>query len=155
MGIFGLGWSSRRGLVIHRLNQTLADTRPRLKAFWSSWLGVMAAWAMTQLFVFLSWVPFRLPNLTDVWLVSNRFLSQAGDVQFAQKVYLESLGFSRGGVILILLGVTGIMALLHGFKHRLKLQISWPLKLMFIPAGFYLAWLLAPDQVVPYIYFEF
>ncbi|MDV3351262.1 MBOAT family protein [Leptolyngbyaceae cyanobacterium CCMR0082] len=152
-----LVWGGLHGmaLVIHRLNQTLADTRPRLKAFWGSWLGVMAAWAMTQLFVFLSWVPFRLPNLADVGLVANRFLSQAGDVQFAQKVYLESLGFSRGGVILILLGVAGIMALLHGFKYRLKLQISWPLKLMLIPAGFYLAWLLAPDQVVPYIYFEF
>ena len=87
--------------------------------------------------------------------MANRFFNQAADVQFAQKVYLESLGISRVSVIAILLGLTGIMALLHGFKHRLKLQISWPLKLMFIPVGLYLAWLLAPIETVPYIYFEF
>lgn len=150
-------WGGLHGiaLVIHRLNQTVADTRSGLKAFWSSWLGVVSAWAITQTFVFLSWLPFRLPTIRDLSLVSNHFFNQAADVQFAQKVYLESLGFSRGGVTLMLLGLMGGMALLHGFKHRLKLQINWPLKLMFIPLGLYIAWLLAPLETTPYIYFEF
>ena len=100
-------------------------------------------------------MPFRLPNVQDLGLVVNHFFNQAADVQFAQKVYLESLGVSRVGAVVMLVGLTGIMALLHGFKHRLKLQISWPLKLMFIPLSFYLAWLLAPIETVPYIYFEF
>ena len=110
---------------------------------------------MTQLFVFLSWVPFRLPNLQDMGLVVNHFFGQAADIQFAQKAYTESLGLNRVGITLTLIGLTGIMTLLYGFKHRLKLQISWPLKLMFIPLGIYLAWLLAPTESVPYIYFEF
>ena len=150
-------WGLLHGLalVIHRLNHTAAKSLPRVKAFWSSWPGVISAWAMTQLFVFLSWVPFRLPNLPDMGLVANHFFNQAADIQFAQKVYTESLGFNRLGITLTLLGLTGIMALLYGFKHRLKLQISWPLKLMFIPLGIYLAWLLAPIESVPYIYFEF
>lgn len=150
-------WGLLHGLalVVHRLNQAVADTRSGLKAFWTSWPGVVSAWAVTQLFVFLSWVPFRLPAIQDMSLVASHFFSQAADIQFAQKVYLESLGVSRGGVTLMLLGLTGIMALLHGFKHRLKLQISWPLKLMLIPVGLYLAWLLAPIETVPYIYFEF
>ena len=100
---------------------------------------------------FSQWIGFGI----GVAFCALPFFSQAADVQFAQKVYLESLGFSRGGVIIMLVGVTGIMALLHWFKHRLKLQISWPLKLMFIPVGLYLAWLLAPLQTEPYIYFEF
>ncbi|MEM1238848.1 MAG: MBOAT family protein [Cyanobacteria bacterium P01_H01_bin.26] len=150
-------WGLLHGLalIIHRLTQSVSDTRSGLKAFWSSWPGTVAAWAFTQLFVFLSWVPFRLPNLQDVRLVLTHFFNQSADIQFAQKVYLESLGFSRGGVVLMLVGLTGIMALLHGFKHRLKLQTSWPLKLMFIPAGLYIAWLLAPSETVTYIYFEF
>ncbi|MEM8611681.1 MAG: MBOAT family protein [Cyanobacteria bacterium P01_H01_bin.105] len=150
-------WGLLHGLalVIHRLNQAIADTHSGLKAFWTSWPGVISAWAITQLFVFLSWVPFRLPALQDMRLVANHFFSQAADVQFAQKVYLESLDVSRGGALLMLLGLAGIMALLHGFKHQLKLQISWPLKLMLIPVGLYLAWLLAPTETVPYIYFEF
>ena len=150
-------WGGLHGLalVIHRLNHTVAGARPGLKAFWSSWPGIVSAWIVTQLFVFLSWIPFRLPNLQDLALVASHFFNQAGDVQFVQKVYFESLGFSRGNVVLLLLGVTGVMALLYGFSHRLKLQISWPLKLMFLPVGLYLAWLLAPTETVPYIYFEF
>ena len=150
-------WGGLHGLalVLHRLNHTVADARPGLKAFWSSWLGIVSAWTMTQLFVFLSWLPFRLPNLQDLGLVTSHFFNQVGDVQFVQKVYFESLGFSRGNVVLLLLGLTGVMALLYGFSHRLKLQISWPLKLMFLPVGLYLAWLLAPTETVPYIYFEF
>ncbi|MEM6255124.1 MAG: MBOAT family O-acyltransferase [Cyanobacteria bacterium P01_D01_bin.156] len=150
-------WGALHGLalVIHRLNQSVCDTRSGLKAFWSSWPGAIAAWSITQAFVFLSWIPFRLPNLTDMQLVATRFLNQAADIQFGQKVYLESLGFSRGNVLIILLGLAGVISLLHGFKHRLKLQISWPLKLMLIPVGCYLAWLLAPTETVPYIYFEF
>ena len=152
-----LVWGLLHGLalIIHRLTQAVSNTRLGLKTFWSSWPGIVAAWAVTQLFVFLSWIPFRLPNLQDVRLVINHFFNQSADIQFAQKVYLESLGLSRGGVVLILIGLTGIMALFHGFKHRLKLQTSWPLKLMFIPAGLYIAWLLAPSETVSYIYFEF
>ncbi len=150
-------WGGLHGLalVIHRLNRAVADTRSGLKAFWVSWPGAIGAWGLTQLFVFLSWVPFRLPNVKDVGLVISHFFNQAADVQFAQKVYLESLGFSRGSILLMLLSLTGIIALLYGFKHRLKLQIGWPLKLMFIPVVCYLAWLLAPIETVPYIYFEF
>lgn len=150
-------WGLLHGLalVIHRLNQVVSEHRSSLKTFWNSWPGAISAWGLTQLFVFLSWVPFRLPSLKAMELVANQFFNQAADVQFAQKVYVESLGASRMGVLLMLMGLTGIMALLHGFKHRLKLQINWPLKLMFIPVGLYLAWLLAPLESVPYIYFEF
>ena len=150
-------WGLLHGLalVIHRLNQALADNYSGLKAFWNNWTGAITAWAVTQLFVFLSWIPFRLPNPQDLGLVVNHFFNQAADIQFAQKVYLESLGFSRGYILLMLIGLTGITALLHGFKHRLKLQLSWPLKLMLIPVGLYFAWLLAPLESVPYIYFEF
>jgi alginate O-acetyltransferase complex protein AlgI len=47
------------------------------------------------------------------------------------------------------------MAIAHLFQRSLQLEISWPVKLLLIPVFGFLAWLLAPAETLPYIYFDF
>lgn len=150
-------WGTIHGLalVAHRLTHALTQARPSLKRYWETWPVLVASWLVTQLVVFLSWIPFRLPQLQDTGLVLTRFFGQSADSQFVQKVYQESLGFSRGNITLLLVVLVAVIAVIYGFRNRLQLQLSWPLKLMLIPVGLYLAWLLAPTETAPYIYFEF
>ncbi|MEO1067974.1 MAG: MBOAT family protein, partial [Cyanobacteria bacterium J06638_6] len=75
--------------------------------------------------------------------------------QFGQLVYLESLGFSFSQLLLLLWGVVGLMAASYMVKRGLKLELSWPVKLMLVPVLSVLAWLLAPAETLPYIYFDF
>jgi alginate O-acetyltransferase complex protein AlgI len=37
----------------------------------------------------------------------------------------------------------------------MKLQLNWPVKIMLVPICFYVVWLLAPQDSLPYIYFDF
>ncbi|MEM8806082.1 MAG: MBOAT family protein [Cyanobacteria bacterium P01_G01_bin.38] len=150
-------WGGLHGLalVVHRLNRSLADRWQPLQQLWASFPGLMLAWGMTQLMVFGSWIFFRLPNLQDSgWVISHLF-GHSADVQFAQKVYVESLGLGRGEIALLLSLITAIMGLLYAFRRGLQLQLSWPVKLLLIPVSLYIAWLLAPTETAPYIYFEF
>jgi alginate O-acetyltransferase complex protein AlgI len=143
------------GLVIHRLTQAAAKAAPPIKQFWASIPGLLLAWILTQGLVFFSWLFFRLPDPKQFTLALERLVGTAADPQFIQKVYLESLGFSYGELLVLLLGVVGLMAIAQLFQRGLQLQISWPVKLLLIPVFGFLAWLLAPAETLPYIYFDF
>lgn len=148
-GIHGLG------LIIHRLTQVVGKAVPVLGAFWGTLPGVMLGWGLTQGLVFFGWLFFRLPEPTQFSLAMQKLWGVPSDAQFSQKVYLESLGFSFNELLLLLWGLVGLMALSYGFKRWLKLEISWPLKLLLVPLFSVLAWLLAPAETLPYIYFDF
>lgn len=148
-GIHGLA------LVVHRLNQAVAKAWRPLYHLWKSMPGTVLAWVMTQAVVFFSWLFFRLPDPAQFSLALQRLWGVPADAQFAQKVYLESLGFTYSELALMLWGVVGAMGVAYVFYHRLKLELNWPLKLLLVPICCFMAWLLAPAETLPYIYFDF
>jgi alginate O-acetyltransferase complex protein AlgI len=143
------------GLVVHRLTQVGGKTVPTLKAFWTTVPGIGLGWLLTQGLVFFSWLFFRLPEPDRFTLALQRLWGVPTDAQFTQKVYIESLGFSFGQLLLMLWGVLGLMGLTYLVRRGFKLELSWPVKLLLVPVFSVLAWLLAPAETLPYIYFDF
>ena len=47
------------------------------------------------------------------------------------------------------------MGLTYLVRRGFKLELSWPVKLLLVPVFSVLAWLLAPAETLPYIYFDF
>ena len=56
---------------------------------------------------------------------------------------------------LLLVLLMAIMGLSYGMKRSLKLQLNWHLKVCLVPIFLYLAWMLSPENSLPYIYFDF
>jgi alginate O-acetyltransferase complex protein AlgI len=143
------------GLVVHRLGLAIAKAWKPLMAFWQSLPGVVLAWALTQFLVFFSWLFFRLPEPQQFMLAVQRLWGVPADAQFAQKVYLESLGYTSGELLALLACLVGLMGIAYLFRQGLKVELSWPVKLLLVPICCYLAWALAPAETLPYIYFDF
>jgi alginate O-acetyltransferase complex protein AlgI len=150
-------WGALHGvaLVIHRLNDAIAKRFEPWQQFWQKPAGILGAWMLTQFTVFITWIFFRLPNLKDSWLVVQRLIGHPADPQFAQKVYVESVGLHPLQISLLLALLVGLMAIAYGFERILKLQLNWNVKLMLVPACLLAVWLLAPQGGLPYIYFDF
>jgi alginate O-acetyltransferase complex protein AlgI len=150
-------WGAIHGLalVIHRLTHTLSERSPQLKNWWKSIPGIAIAWLLTQSLVFFAWIPFRLPNLRDSWLVMTRLWGQEADVQFGQKIYVETLQMGRTEIAVALGAIALGMMAIYGVQRGLKLQLNWPVKLLLVPICLFAAWLLAPNEALPYIYFDF
>ncbi len=150
-------WGAIHGLalIVYRLTVVLSARSKRVVAFWASLPGVAIAWSLTQLTVFSSWIFFRLPALSDASLAIRHLFGHAADIQFAQKVYYDSFSLGRSQISLLLVGIVALMGIAYGVQRGLKLQISWPIKILLLPICFYLAWVLAPSEASPYIYFDF
>lgn len=150
-------WGSLHGLalVIHRLTAALSDRSEPLKNWWRSIPGTVMAWAVTQFMVFTTWIFFRLPDLKESSLVVQRLWGHTADLQFAQKVYVESLHIDRLQLTWLLWLLVAGMALAYGLNRGLKLQLAWTVKILLVPLCLFAAWLLAPNQTPPYIYFDF
>ncbi|MGB3613578.1 MAG: MBOAT family O-acyltransferase [Elainellaceae cyanobacterium] len=142
-------------LAIHRVADDVSRRSPTVAQFWTNPLGILLGWGLTQLTVFFSWLFFRLPEPRAYGLALNRLVGQAADIQFAPKIYQEGLQASRPQIIVMVLTVAAGMALVQGFRQGLKLQLTWYLKIALVPVFIYLAWLLAPSESLPYIYFDF
>ncbi len=143
------------GLVVHRLVADWSDRSSALTAFWVSLPGIVVAWFCTQLLVMLSWIPFRVPQLKDVGLVFQSLWGKTADPQFISKVYGETLKLTPQQFSLGLLLLFGLMAIAYLFHRGLKVQINWYLKLLLVPICLYGVYLLAPQGVTRYIYFDF
>ncbi|NJK39647.1 MAG: MBOAT family protein [Oscillatoriales cyanobacterium RM2_1_1] len=141
-------------LIVHRLTE-VASSRWSIQWLWKTPGGIFLGWLITQLMVFSAWIFFRLPNLKDSSLAVRHLFGHGADVQFAHKVYVESLGLERIHLVLILGLIFSLMGLVSLFNQGLKLQFNWPIKLLFVPLCFFLVWLLAPEGSLPYIYFDF
>jgi alginate O-acetyltransferase complex protein AlgI len=150
-------WGALHGLalVVHRLTATLGKRITLLQAWWQSVPGTVLAWGLTQGFVFGSWIFFRLPNLKQAQLALMHFWHWNGDIQFAQKVYMEQLGLERPQFSLLIGLLIAIMALLYGLRRITQLQLNWPLKLILAPLLLYSVLQLAPNGTFSYIYFDF
>jgi len=148
------GWHGL-ALVIHRLTDTVSERFEGLKAWWTSIPGTILAWLLTQSMVFMSWVVFRLPMWKDSSWVFSHLWGYSADVQFAQKVYGETLGIERFDLALLLGCLGGLMAISYGLSKRLKVQLNWPIKMLLVPVLLYIVWLLSPETGQAYIYFDF
>lgn len=150
-------WGALHGiaLIIHRLNEALSQHFTFLKRLWSSFLGVLSAWLITQFMIFISWIFFRLPNFKDSMYVIEHLWGHNGDIQFAQKVYEEAIMLSPLQLTLIMVIVIILMGFAYILQRGLKLQLNWPIKLLLAPICLYAVWLLSPEDSLPYIYFDF
>lgn len=150
-------WGGLHGvaLVVHRLTAALSAHWPQLQKWWESVPGVITAWLITQLMVFTTWIFFRLPNFKESGLVLQRLFGHAADIQFAQKVYVESLQIDRLHLTLWLWLLVAGMGVAYMLQRGLKLQLAWTIKILLVPLCLFAAWLLAPNQTPPYIYFDF
>lgn len=150
-------WGLLHGLalVVHRLTGAVGDRWKILHLFWRTPMGIIIAWFLTQIMVFTSWIWFRLPNIQDSNLVIQHLWGHTGDQQFAQKVYVEALNISQSQLYYLLLVIPLFMSVSYFFKRILQLELSWPIKFIFVPLCFYAVWLLAPEGSLPYIYFDF
>jgi alginate O-acetyltransferase complex protein AlgI len=150
-------WGAIHGiaLVVHRLTHTLSTKIDSLALFWRSRWGHLAGWLLTQLLVFVTWIWFRLPNLSQSNLVFRHLWSYPRDPQFATKIYVENLQLADSQILLILGGLTIAMMIAYTFDRLLKLNLNWHLKLTLIPICLYLVWLLSPTENLAFIYFDF
>jgi alginate O-acetyltransferase complex protein AlgI len=150
-------WGMLHGLalVIHRLTDAVSKRSPVLQAWWRSIPGTIMAWLCTQCMVFGTWIFFRLPNLKDSWLVVQRFWGQTADIQFAQKIYIETLQIQRSNLTFTVIGLAIAMGITYLLHRGLKVQLNWPVKILLVPPCLFAAWLLAPNDGSPYIYFDF
>ena len=150
-------WGGLHGvaLIVHRLTESASKRWEGLRSLWKSIPGMVLAWLLTQLMVFTSWIFFRLPNLKDSGLVIQRLFGHVADVQFAQKVYVETLQIDRLHLTLLLWLIVGGMVVAYAFHRGLRLHLNWIVKLLLVPICLFAAWLLAPNEAAPYIYFDF
>jgi alginate O-acetyltransferase complex protein AlgI len=149
-------WGVLHGLLLvgHRLT-TIACTRFRRWAtLWQSWLGQIMAISITQFFVLVSWLPFRLPNLLDTQTAFLRLWGKAADPQFAQKIYIESLGITANQIGLLLIGIVIVMFVAYRCD-RDRWHLHWQVKLFLVPLSLYLAAMFSPQRTLPFIYFDF
>jgi alginate O-acetyltransferase complex protein AlgI len=142
-------------LVLHRLANLVITKNQSLSLFWQSRSGHITGWLLTQIFVFVAWIWFRLPNLSQSNLVFRHLWGYPRDDQFAVKVYAESLKLADSQILLILVGIMISMIVAYTFDRLLKLNLNWQLKLTLIPICLYIVWLLSPTESLAFIYFDF
>lgn len=150
-------WGALHGLAlaVHRLTDTLSDRLDSLNVFWQNPIGIILGWLLTQFMVFTSWIWFRLPNVQDSALVIQNFWGRSADAQFFEKVYVEALNSTPHQISWLMFFLFLFMLASYTLKRGMKLELSWPIKLVFVPLCFYAVWLLAPAGSLPYIYFDF
>ncbi|MGQ4646857.1 MBOAT family O-acyltransferase [Lyngbya aestuarii] len=150
-------WGALHGLalVVHRLTRVVSERLDWAKIWWQSILGVCVAWLLTQSMVFFSWIFFRLPSIQQAGLVIQNLWGHSADVQFAQKVYIEAIGLGRFPIALLLAALMTGMGIVYMLQRVLKLKLNWPVKLLLVPLCLLTVWVLAPQNTLPYIYFDF
>lgn len=150
-------WGGIHGiaLALHRLADNQAKIDKGLERFWRSLPGTLFSWTLTQFTVFFAWIFFRLPNPQDYTLAISRLFNQVADIQFNQKIYIETLQMERLHLTLLLILLMTVMGFSYTIKRSLKLQLNWHLKVCLVPIFLYLAWMLSPENSLPYIYFDF
>ncbi|OLP16156.1 membrane-bound O-acyltransferase family protein [Leptolyngbya sp. 'hensonii'] len=150
-------WGGLHGLalVVHRLTESQVSRIDWLKSLWRTPLLLLPSWFLTQAMVFSSWIFFRLPDLKESGWVVQHLWGHGADTQFAQKVYVETLGLEAAQISFLLWLLAALMGLTYLIQRQLKLQLNWPLKLMLVPLCFYASWILAPKGDMPFIYFDF
>jgi alginate O-acetyltransferase complex protein AlgI len=141
-------------LVAHRLWMEVCSVFEDLHKIWKPLPMRLLAVVITQLVVFIGWIPFRLPNLVDTNMFLQRLWGYESDPQFGVKIYVESLGITAGQIALLLFGLC-MCSLIAYQCDRAKWQLNWQVKLFLVPVSLFLVSILSPDKKLPFIYFDF
>jgi alginate O-acetyltransferase complex protein AlgI len=152
-----IAWGAIHGLALalHRCSDELSRRVTGVRRWWQSTPGLLSAWAITQVVVFLSWLFFALPEVSQAWWAVTHLFGHAADAQFVEKVYREVTGLDRGQIAWLLGLLSGAMGGLYGLKRGVNVELNWPLKLGLVPLLFYGVWQLGQQGAAPYIYFNF
>lgn len=150
-------WGALHGvaLVLHRLTAHWSERHAFGQRFWQSPLGEVWGWLLTQSFVFMAWIFFRLPKPERSSWVLGHLWGYSADSQFASKLGAAGFSLTTGQLGWCLVGLSGISGILYYCRRHLKLELGWKLKLVVVPGILYGVWLLVPAQGSPYIYFDF
>jgi alginate O-acetyltransferase complex protein AlgI len=141
-------------LVAHRLLMVAGTRINGFVEFWRSTWGKILGIVITQFAVLISWIPFRLPKWADMQVMLNRLWGQPADPQFGLKIYVETLQVTPAQIGL--LGVAIVVAMIFAYRcDRAKWQLTWQAKLFLVPISLYLVAMLAPQNNLPFIYFDF
>jgi alginate O-acetyltransferase complex protein AlgI len=141
-------------LVGHRLWMELCSIFEGSNKIWKPLPMKLLAIILTQLVVFVGWIPFRLPNLTDTNMFLQRLWGHQSDPQFGVKIYVESLSITAGQIALIMVGLM-LFSLIAYQCDRAKWQLNWQIKLFLVPISLFLVSILSPEKKLPFIYFDF
>jgi alginate O-acetyltransferase complex protein AlgI len=141
-------------LVVHRLWMEVCSVFEGLHKIWKPIPMQILAIVITQLVVFLGWIPFRLPNLADTNMFLQRLWGYESDPQFGVKIYVESLGITVGQISLLMFAIV-LLSLIAYRCDRAKWQLNWQVKLFLVPVSLFLVSILSPDKKLPFIYFDF
>ncbi len=152
-----LVWGGLHGLalVTQRITVFWTAGRSRLQAFRSSRTGQLLGWALTQFFVFIAWIFFRLPKLNQSSWVIQHLWGHPADDQFASKLSLAGVSLDNSQIFFCLLVLSITMSVIYTVRCLWKIELSWRTKILLLPIALYTVWLIAPDQSSPYIYFDF
>ncbi|NEO27711.1 MAG: MBOAT family protein [Kamptonema sp. SIO4C4] len=150
-------WGGLHGLalVAHRLTDVYSKHNPKLAQWWQTIPGTVTAWFLTQAMIFLAWIFFRLPDVRQALYVFAHYFNKLGDAQFTQKVYVEALGVGRMELLALITLLVGAMGITYFGQRGLKLQLHWHFKLVLVPLCLFAVWVLAPEEGLRYIYFDF
>jgi alginate O-acetyltransferase complex protein AlgI len=138
---------THRGLIrIDVVNKIFAST-PKLM--------LIGSWVVTQYFVFMTWLVFRVEDTEMMWRSLKSFMGI--DAHWDQAEFLDALPEIK----LLTIGLVGIFIFMHGFsgkigglKYWLAKQNSW---VWGICSGglMVMAFLLRPAETIDFIYFRF
>lgn len=142
------------GLVLHRLTRHLCTSRPILTLLWGSWPGQILGWAITQTWVFGSWLVFRLP-LEQAADVLTRLGNHPAAPDFQARVYGTALGLSAPEILIGAGLVVAVMALRQIWRHRGSPPPPLWLPTLAVPPLLYASWVLAPAETPPFVYWGF
>ena len=138
---------THRGLIRIDAVKNMFDKAPKLM--------LIGSWVVTQYFVFMTWLVFRVEDTSMMFRSLKSFMGI--DAHWNTTEFIEALPEIK----LLTMGLVGIFILMHGFsgkigglKHWLAKQNSW---VWGISCGILLTatFLLRPAETIDFIYFRF
>jgi alginate O-acetyltransferase complex protein AlgI len=142
-------------LVIHRLYRQLREKYPRWNTICQQPIMTIVGWICTQFFVFIAWLFFRLPQPQKAFLAWQHLWNHPPDIQFADKVYIRTLGMNPDRIAFILAAIAIAHVGAYTVHRWWRIEPHWAIRLSLVPILLYLVSLIAPEKDLPYIYFDF
>ena len=140
-----VAWGALHGAALG-VNRLFREARGRRAQGRYGRVGRLASWALTFLFLLVTWVLFRAPDFPTAWAMLRRMASLGGGG--ARWYYVQGLVVLGAGVL------SHVWSLRHGDRSPaldLRRPLAWPAL-----AAVLLALLLfAPSLTSPFIYLQF
>ena len=136
-----------RGLIQVDAVKKIFDSAPKLM--------LLGSWIVTQYFVFMTWLVFRVEDTSMMWRSLKSFIGI--DARWDTTEFIEALPEIK----LMTFGLVAIFILVHGFSGKIGGLKNWLAKqnplIWGVSCGILLAatFLLRPAETIDFIYFRF